>query len=166
MQRGADLTIGSGLGLEGGKLLGIGQFAFPQQIRHFLKAAILGQILHRIAAIGQAIRLRHHLGDGGDIGIDADQALIDFGFRGFVHRVSSLAKLALGRRTRRRPCLPQSTVQKMPGLLSSRPPAGSATFSALSSPAFSFVRSCTTSRKRLDSRAEMMPSVMVLNLRM
>ena len=93
MQRGADFTLGSGFGLEGGKLLGIGQFAFPKQIRHFLKAAILGQILHRIAAIGQAIRLRHHLGDGGDIGIDADQALVDFGFRGFVHRVSSLACL-------------------------------------------------------------------------
>lgn len=72
------------------------------------------------------------------------------------------------RRNRRHPPPHRHAVghQKMPGLLSASVPAGSATFSALSSPAFSFGRFCTTSMKRLVSRAVSRPSVMVRNLRM
>ena len=102
VQRRADLALGGGLGLEGRELRGVRQLAVPQQVGDLLERTGLGQVLHGIAAIGQAVGLRHHLRDGGDIGVDADQALIDRGFlRGFAHgsRSSVWSDIARGART-------------------------------------------------------------------
>lgn len=54
--------------------------------------------------------------------------------------------------------------QKMPVLPTTSRPAGSATFNNDNSPAASFGNSCTVSRKRSVSRAEITPSVSVRNL--
>ncbi len=68
------------------QLSSIGQLPFKQQIGHLFKAAVLGQILHRIAAVDERVDLRHHLGNCG--GVDDDSFESFFDIDGFRHSLA------------------------------------------------------------------------------
>ena len=74
------MAAGAPVGLERGELLRVGQFAVPEQPGDFLEAAMLGQLLHRVAEIDERVDFRHHLGDARGVHDDAVQAAVDSWF--------------------------------------------------------------------------------------
>jgi hypothetical protein len=65
--------------LELGELLGGGELPVPEQVGDLLEAAERRELLHRVAAVEQGVRLRVHLRDGGGVDVDTGQALVDLG---------------------------------------------------------------------------------------
>ena len=70
-----------------GELRLVRQLAVPKEKGHLLEGALLAQLLHGVAPVGEAVGLRHHLGDAGGVRVDADEALADLGLvGGLAHR--------------------------------------------------------------------------------
>ena len=86
----AEFTPATFLMLKPGKLLRVRQLPVPDEPRNFLEAALLGQLLHRIAVIDQRVDLRHHLRDARRVHDHAFEAAMDVGWLdAHVWRVSS-----------------------------------------------------------------------------
>src|SRR5262249_23625975 len=59
------------------ELLGAGKLAVPQQVSHFLKGGMLGQLVHGISAIDQRAGFAGHLRNRGAVNDDAIKAFGD-----------------------------------------------------------------------------------------
>ncbi len=92
-----EMPLGA-FGLHEGLKFGAGRkLAVPEQIGDLLERTEIGQILHRIATIGEAVGLRHDLGDRRVVGIDPDQPFLDLDASVLAHLSSPSC---LGRRPR------------------------------------------------------------------
>ena len=55
-----------------------GQFAVPDEVGDVLEAALGGELLHGVAAVGQRVGLLDHFGHCGGVDDDTGEALLDF----------------------------------------------------------------------------------------
>jgi hypothetical protein len=73
-----DLSLGAFAFLEFCQLRLGGQFAVPDEVGDVLEAALGGELLHGVAAVGQRVGLLDHFGHCGGVDHDTGEALLDF----------------------------------------------------------------------------------------